>query len=464
MRRFVPALLIASIGLITTTRLANASFEVAATAYNSGSIEINLLYIHGVKNNAGSRSNAQHSLDDLRNAVDANVLPQIAAYQASHPDVTVQVNSAAANLYTARPSGMHPSDSTDPTLMDDWEVGDPGCSTQRQGDPCTTAFEWRYRLASEIERLYPGKRNIVLIGHSTGARVAMEVASNTGAAGVNTYDWGVAERIAAVVTINGMIDALQPNRYNVVGAASFITTCKNGDVVSLFGDVSPPGNGWCEYAGNVSGVGPADWVAQNKRSLVLISTGSCSPSLWTGHNDGSLPFAAQGSPFSLGLSMTPAAGQKYTVAYGRTYGGPFCHSTITSASDPQHAAAVNGARSRLYEFLFTSAPRVAAQGRNATSGAIAFRSSSALFNVGAACRGTETPAGLQVVGTCRHPGFFDGDDHPIGNEFSISTAGCAGSYRWTQNHDANNPHAGEFYWQTRSQLSGGGLVTILQSQ
>ena len=45
--------------------------------------------------------------------------------------------------------------------MDDWEVGDPGCSTTRQGDPCTSAFEWRYRLAGEINRLFPAPaRNI----------------------------------------------------------------------------------------------------------------------------------------------------------------------------------------------------------------------------------------------------------------------------------------------------------------
>jgi hypothetical protein len=129
-------------------------------------------------------------------------------------------------------------------------------------------------------------------------------------------DWGVRDRIAAVVSINSMIDGLQTSKYNVVGAASFVTTCKDGDVISFFGDVSVPGSGWCEYAGNVSGIAAADWVGQNKRSMVLISWGSCSPALWTGDSDGSLPFAAQGSPFSTGLNMTPTSGQTYTVAGG----------------------------------------------------------------------------------------------------------------------------------------------------
>ena len=63
----------------------------------------------------------------------------------------------------------------------------------------------------------------------------------------------------------------------------------------------------------LSGVAAADWVGQHKRSRVLISTTSCSPSLWTGNSDGSLPFAAGGSPFSFGLNMTPAAGQTFTA-------------------------------------------------------------------------------------------------------------------------------------------------------
>jgi hypothetical protein len=437
-------------------------FHNAASAYTSGTIELNLLYIHGVKNTNSSRTNAQHSLDDLRNAVDAEIGTQVAQYQASHPDVTINVASAAANLYTATASPYHPSDSLDPLLMDDWEVGDPGCTTSKQGDPCTTAYEWRYRLVQEINRLFPNKKNIVLIGHSTGARTAFEVASNTGPAGVGTYDWGVKDRVAAVVSINGMIDGLQTSKYNVVGAASFVTTCKDGDVLSFFGDVSVPGNGWCEYAGNVSGITAADWVGQNKRSMVLISWGSCSPALWTGNSDGSLPFAAQGSPFSTGLNMTPTSGQTYTVAYGRSYGS-FCHSTITSAGDSNHTAAVASAKSSIFELLFTSAYRVDTQGTNSTTTSVPYNGWSPTYSVGAACPAGETSTGLQVVGVCKHPGLFDGDDHAITTGFSITDgAGCSGTYKWTQNHDSNNNHNATFYWQERSKLAAGGLVTVLQ--
>jgi pimeloyl-ACP methyl ester carboxylesterase len=434
--------------------------ESAAT----GEIQINLLFIHGVQNQASGRLRAHNALNDLRTAITSNMPSRIASYQASHPGVTISFAAASANLYTARPSGRHPSDSSDPTLMDDWEVGDPGCTTTRQGDPCTTAYEWRFRLAAEIQRLFPPTaRNIILIGHSTGARVAFEVASNTGPGGVGTQNWGVQSRIAAVVSINGMVDGLQSSRYNAVGFSDFIATCKNTDVLATVFGAGVPGNGWCEYAGNVSGVAAANWVGQNKRSRVLISQASCSPSLWTGNSDGSLPFAAQGSPFSVGVNMTPAAGQTFTVAYGRSYGA-FCHSTITSGGDANHAAAVSSARTQIEDLIFASATRVDAQGTVSTTSAVPFNGSTPSFSVGGAC-----PAGdvalspkLQVAGVCKHPGFFDGDDHAITNGLAITPgANCNGSFRWSQVHDSNNSHNATFFWQTRSRPAGGSLISIL---
>jgi len=436
----------------------------AAPGLATGTLELNLLYIHGVNSDPGGRMRAHNSLNDLKNAVNADLPALIATYQAAHPGVTVKVASASANLYTATPSGMHPSNSSDPTAMDDWQVGSPGCTTSKQGDPCTTAFEWRYRLVQEIKRLFPpGAKNIVLIGHSTGARTAFEVTANTGPGGVGTYDWGVQDRIAGVVTMNGMIDGLQSNKYNVAGPFSFVTTCKDGDLIlGIFG-ANAPGNGWCEYAGDVSGIPSADWVGQHKRSRVMISAGSCSPSLWTGNSDGSLPLAAEGSPFSQGLNMTPAAGQTFTVAYGRNY-GPFCHSTITNGGDAKHPAAVASAKSNILDLLFTSAVRVDAQGSVSTAGAIPFHGTTPAFNLGGAC-----PAGdagidpqLQVVGVCKHPGFFDGDDHAIVDGFNVKRgATCDGNFTWSQVHDSNNSHAATFFWQTRSVPATGGLLSLL---
>jgi pimeloyl-ACP methyl ester carboxylesterase len=466
MRAFLPAVITGCLatGCLATGCTATEPVAESVAAATTGDLQLNLLYIHGVENSAGARSGAHSTLDDLKAAVAADLPSLIASYQASHPGVTIHAASASANLYTATPSGIHPSDSTDPTLMDDWEVGDPGCASTRQGDPCTTAYEWRFRLVQEIGRLFPPTaKNIVLIGHSTGARTAFEVASNTGPGGVGTQDWGVQDRIAAVVSINGMIDALEPNRYNVVGFADFVSTCKDSDAIAAIFGAGVPGNGWCEYAGNVSGVAAADWVGQHRRSRVLTAWGSCSPSLWTGNSDGALPYAAQGSPFSPFLDMAPAAGQTFTVAYGRRFGA-FCHSTITSGGDANHAAAVASARSQIEDLIFTSAVRVDQTGTISTSSPVPFNGSTPTFSAGGACPSGDTAISpvVQVVGVCKHPGLFDGDDHPIANGFTVTdSTGCAGAFRWAQIHDSNHSHNATLFWQTRSRPADGGLIATL---
>jgi hypothetical protein len=196
---------------------------------------------------------------------------------------------------------------------------------------------------------------------------------------------------------------------------------------------------------------------------VLISQGSCSPSLWTGNSDGSLPLAAEGSPFSAGLNMTPAAGQTFTVAYGHNYGA-FCHSTITSRSDANHATAVANAKANTLDMIFNAAIRVDRQGTISTSSAVPFHGSTPAFAVGGAC-----PAGdvgispqVQVVGVCKHPGLFDGDDHAIVDGFSVGNGtSCNGTFTWSQVHDANNSHNATLFWQTRSKPVEGGLVATL---
>ncbi len=438
---------------------------IAASSARAGTVEVNLLFVHGVKNCPSERQSAEGTFVDLESAINAALPARIATYEASHPGTSVVVHTARANLYTATPSGIHPSDSTDPLNMDDWEVGDPGCSTSQQGDPCTTAYEWRYRLAREIDRLYPPPaQNVVLIGHSAGARAAMEVAANVGTGGVGSQDWGEQGRIAGVVTIQGMVDALGSSKYNVVGITSFETACKDGDAIVGFGSSCAPGNGWCEYAGRVGGFPAADWVAQNMRALMLTAWGSCSPSAWTGDSDGSLPYDAQGSPLAVGVDMTPAPGQTYRPAHGQNYGS-FCHSAIDHTSDANHVAARTSATNHLLDWLFVAAPRVANSGSDSTSGSISFNQSSATFTMGTSCPagdvddGTtqgDVATGIDLVGVCKHPGFFDGDDHPIAlSEFTVTNgATCNGTYKWTQRHDSSNPHAATFWWKTRSLRAG----------
>jgi hypothetical protein len=431
-------------------------------------VELNLLYVHGVKSCEVSRLNAHFSLKTLDDEVLGETEQRIADYKKTHPNLNVVVRSHRANLYSAKASPTHPSDSKGPESMDDWEVGDPGCSTRAQGDACTTAFEWRYRLAQEIQQAFPpNAKNIVLIGHSTGARTAFEVAANVGAGGaVGSYDWGVQKRIAGVVSLHGMVDAIGSNTYDVAGPLSFTTLCKNSDAVVGFGDSCANGNGWCEYAADVSATAAADWVATNKRALMLISSGSCSPSLWSGVSDGSLPIDAQGSPRAVGVELAPLGNGSFRPAHGVRYGS-FCHSSIDSITKGDHMAAVTAAKERILDFLFKAAPRtiaageleIASLGKNESSGPRA---------LGTTCEpgfesDTLSPApangsgatGVDIAAVCKHPGFSDGDSHSIDKaELAVSGApDCKGSVNWTQTHD-DNRHAATVYWKVRGLAQG----------
>ncbi len=462
-----------------TTRWASSLLFSAGLVVAGGSvasartIEVNLLYVHGVKNCTTQRQTAENSLTDLASSISGQLASRIATWQTLHPGNNVVVTQKHANLYTATASPYHPSDSTDPLLMDDWEVGDPGCTTTKQGDPCTTAYEWRYRLAQEINRLYPAPaKNIIIIGHSTGGRVGVEVAANTGPNGVNTYDWGVQSRIAGVVTIHGMIDSLGTSKYDVTGPLSFETTCKDGDLIAGWGDSCAQGNGWCEYAGRISGFAASDWVSNSKRGLNLISWASCSPSLFAGRTDGPLPFDAQGGPWSVGIDMTPTTSSTWRVAHGTKYGS-FCHSDITSASSANHAAARDNARNRILDWLFVAAPRVSATGTNTTA-TLAYNQTSSNYTMGASCPTGEMDdnktsgnkaTGLDIAGSCKHGGYFDGDDHAVAlGEIGIVSNGasCNGSYNWKQAHDSSNSHAATLTWKTRSlRVAGPDLVYSL---
>jgi hypothetical protein len=429
----------------------------AGTELALRTLEVHVLYVHGVQNCDGARQNAERSLRDLDAALTAELPERIAAYEASHPGLKLALYSAHANLYTAPSSGEQPSDSSDPLRMDDWEVGDPGCAAKRQGEPCTTAYEWRYRLAQEIQRkIPPTAKNILLVGHSTGARVAFEVAANVGPDGVNTQDWGVQARIAGVVTVHGMLDALGRDAYNSIGPFGFAATCKIGEAVLGFGDGCAHGNGWCEYAADVSGFAAADWVASEKRALMLTGFASCSPSLFSGQTDGPLPIDAQASPLATGISMTTAPGQTLRPAHGSRYGA-FCHSTITSGSAQGHAEAVASAKNRVLDWLFVAAPRVVASGSVSVPSLARDQSSPSVALVSALPSGWVSDvgageAGVEIAGVCRHPGFSDGDDHTVSaDELAVATeADGSPSFRWTQAHDRDNSHAANFFWKLRA--------------
>lgn len=305
--------------------------SVAPDAAAPRTVPLDLLFVHGVDSDDASRKGAGNALADLEAYVTGELAPKLAAYNAAHPDTVVELHAERVNLYT----------DLDGNLLS------PSIDAPADGTGIPSANLWRSQLVAKLEQAYPhGERNLILIGHSTGGRAAMEVTANVGANGQpHSFDWGVADRIAGVITLDAMLHDLQSKDFNFIGPLDFVTGCKLNQET-----------GWCEYAGHVSGVPAADAVTTEKHSLVLIAAGDCSPSVWTGESDQVLPLLAQGCPAAPGTHTTPSKDGD-VIAPGMFY-GPFCHSDTTNRSSPRHASAIAAAGDAMVTWLADLAPQL----------------------------------------------------------------------------------------------------------
>jgi pimeloyl-ACP methyl ester carboxylesterase len=282
-----------------------------APAPDATARQLSLLFVHGVDSGSAARATAQDALIDLETYVTQHV-------------AGIAVQSRRVNLYTDLAGN----------------VLSPSIDSPSDGTGVPSALKWRAQLALKLAQAYPnGERDIVVIGHSTGGRAAMEVAANVGADGQpGNFDWGVADRIAGVITLDAILHDLESNDFNFIGPLDFITGCKVAQET-----------GWCEYAGLISGVPAADAVTRDGRSLVLIAAGDCSPSVWTGESDQVVPLLAQGCPAAPGTHVTPSKNGD-VIAPGFYY-GPFCHSDTTNRSSPRHASAIAAAGDAMATWL-----------------------------------------------------------------------------------------------------------------
>lgn len=405
-----------------------------------GTVVVRFAFVHGVLGSADAQAGAENEAADMEAYFVRHAPEHVAAYEAEHPGVHVEVETARLNLYTDLEGAL---------LR-------PGLDEISDGSGIATANRWRAQLALKLEDAFPGEGNIVPIGHSTGARAAMEVAADVGDAdGPGSHDWGMGDRIAGVVTLHGMIDALGSPAYDFIGPIAFLTGCKLAAA-----------DGWCEYASEISGVAASDWVATHKHALSLVSWASCSPSAWTGQNDKSLPLRAQGSPAVPGMTMTPAAGGTFVPAHGTLYGN-FCHSDVTSRSSGAHEAAVAAAMDAVLAWAFAGAERVAnptLEGQVVDTDVLDAGMWSASQARGDGCPEDHVDAGEPlVVGSCLH----DGDDHPFDDTSVVEVEDgrdCTGAVRWQHLHEGE-AHAARMWMKLpAAPASGGGLVSTLTVQ
>lgn len=394
---------------------------------DSEAVPLTLVFVHGVNGDDPSRLSA---IDNLK-PLEAYITSKFAERAG---DLKVTLKTLRVNLYT---------DANE-------KLRQPSIDSEGDGTGKATAKTWRSALVSKIKAgLSPTDKNIVLIGHSTGARVSMEIAANVDGSGGDLQD-----RIAGVVTINGMIDALNKKDYNAAANLSFNTLCRVAQE-----------DGWCDYASNVSGVDAANWVATHKRALGLVSFGDCSPQIWTGWSDKSLPIGAQSAPLVPGLALQPTNGT-WRPYHGNLY-GEFCHSDITNPNSPRHDGAKRAVGDRILDWLFLRAPRVVntADLQGFEVPALAANTSSQAVQTTGSCAAGEHDGGFDTVATCKHPGFTDEDDHASDAADLVrkKTGECGVSIQW-QHHHAGERHAAQIYTKTYSLPEGGGLVGVLKNQ
>jgi pimeloyl-ACP methyl ester carboxylesterase len=402
-----------------------------------GSQSLRFVFVHGFQSSDDVRVTAQDDLIDVETYVLSTIEARAVAYEAGR-SVGLVVESRRVNLYTDLEGALLA----------------PCLDCESDGTGIATATRWREQLVAKIEQAYPnGEGNLVLVGHSTGARVAMEVAANVGGIeGPQSHDWGLSERIAGVVTAHGAIDALDSAAYALTGPISF-----------HFGCTALNEDGICDYLGFVSAVAAADAVAAEGRALMLTSWADCGLSAFAGASDKTLPAAAMGSPRAWGMTMVPAGGTLTMVpAHGHFYGA-FCHSDLTNADSPRHVDAVASLGEHILDWLFLAAPRVVnleSPDSFIEAPALAPNTLSESFPVVAECGSVDQDFGApEVVGSCRHPEILDGDDHALdpANLVVTDAAECGGSFAWQHPHTGEQ-HAAQLWYKSYAVPEGGGLL------
>jgi len=112
---------------------------------------------------------------------------------------------------------------------------------------------WANNIADSIDKHFHDKKNLILIGHSMGGKVALyAIAQNIG---------GLADKVAVAVTINSPIKSL--DKYLVVGGGSVLDYCRARWLLS--------DRGVCNSVTYYDSSQDGRWVGSNRHWLAFIS-------------------------------------------------------------------------------------------------------------------------------------------------------------------------------------------------
>jgi len=176
--------------------------------------ELNFVFLHGLNSTAGS-------VQILGDSIADRMPGYITNYEYIHPGVTISSDS----LLRSYPNNV------------DIEV-------------------WAHNIADSINVRFPGKKNLVLIGHSMGGKTALyAVAHNIG---------GLADKVAMVVTINSPVKSLV--NYYYVGGDTALDYWGAQKLV--------PSSGALESLVDYDSSQDGQWVSTHKRWLAFVSAES----------------------------------------------------------------------------------------------------------------------------------------------------------------------------------------------
>jgi pimeloyl-ACP methyl ester carboxylesterase len=176
--------------------------------------ELNFVFLHGLNGNASAMQILDDSIADRLPAYVTN-------YQYAHPGISI----SSDRLLRSYPNNV------------DIE-------------------SWAHNIADAINLRFPGKKNLVLIGHSMGGKTALyAVAHNIG---------GLADKVAMVVTINSPVKSLV--NYYYVGGDTALDYWGAQKLVTSRGVLES----LVDYDSSQDG----QWVGTHKRWLAFVSAES----------------------------------------------------------------------------------------------------------------------------------------------------------------------------------------------
>jgi pimeloyl-ACP methyl ester carboxylesterase len=168
---------------------------------------------------------------------------------------------------------------------------------------------WAENIATSVDRFMPGKKNLIIVGHSMGGKSALYgVANNIG---------GLTDKTMLVVTIDSPVKRL--DQYQIAGGGSAADYCRAAWLRS--------DNGVCESVASYDSSEDGAWVGRNRHWLAFIAAENAP--LSSQYNFGGI----DAFPRQMDDGVVPLSAQ-YAEGADVVYYGQYYHSDFHQMREP----------------------------------------------------------------------------------------------------------------------------------